>query len=239
MQFCNIFFRYNIFMKFPKDIKQRLIEKAENDYQKFSSSLVPNCTNMLGVRLQILRKIAKEIYKQNGIDFIEAECDYFEETMITAMLIGLAAKEKRDIVLVEKFIPKINNWSVCDCFCNGLKFTDNCKSEMWKFLQKYLKSDKEFELRFAHVMLLDYFVEKEYLDKIFQTLNGFSSQHYYAQMSAAWLVSICFIQYPNETFEFLKDFKTDKFTYNKSIQKIIESFRVDKITKEKLRGLKR
>ena len=226
-------------MNFTKDIKQKLIENSEKKYQKFSSSLMPNCTNILGVRLPVLRKTAKEIYKRNGIDFLDSECECFEETMLIAMITGFAAKERNDIAIVEKFIPKISNWSICDSFCSGLKFTVNYKPEIWNFLQKYLQSDKEFEIRFAHVMLIYYFTEKEYLDRIFQILNGFSSKHYYAQMSAAWLVSICFVKYPNETFKFLKTFKTDKFTYNKSIQKILESLRVDKITKEKLRKLKR
>lgn len=36
--------------------------------------------------------------------------------------------------------------------------------------------------------------------------------------------------------EYLKINKLDKFTYNKALQKITESFRVDKETKEIIRG---
>ena len=45
-----------------KEIRQKLLELAEADYQKFSSSLLPNIDNVLGVRLPKLRKLAKEIY---------------------------------------------------------------------------------------------------------------------------------------------------------------------------------
>ena len=50
---------------------------------------------------------------------------------------------------VEKYIPKIDNWAICDVFCAGLKITKKYKKEMWNFIKKYLKSDKEFEIRFA------------------------------------------------------------------------------------------
>ena len=88
-------------------------------------------------------------------------------------------------------------------------------------------------------MMLNYFIEEKYLDEIFELVNIFTSEKYYARMGAAWLISICFIKFPQKTTKFLESTKIDNFTYNKSIQKICESFRVDKETKQKLKLMKR
>ena len=42
------------------DIKQRLIDESEKDFQKFSASLIPNINNVLGVRLPKQRKKATQ-----------------------------------------------------------------------------------------------------------------------------------------------------------------------------------
>ena len=58
-------------------------------------------------------------------------------------------------------------------------------------------------------------------------------------MAISWLISICYIKYKDKTLEFLKNNKLDKFTYNKAIQKIIESSRVSIDEKNMLRTMKK
>ena len=228
-------------MKTTEKIRKRLLLEADKNYQEFSSSLLPGVHNILGVRLPVLRKIAKEIYKEDRESFLSTSPLYFEEKLLQSMVIGLLKEEDCSEILekIAGFIPQIDNWSVCDCFCSSLKYTNKNKPVMWNFIKKYAFSDKEYEIRFSHVMMLNYFIEKDYLDEIFSLLNIFKSDKYYAQMGAAWLISICFIKFPNETLTFLKTTGIDNFTYNKAIQKICESFRVDKETKSKLKLLKR
>ena len=79
-----------------------------------------------------------------------------------------------------------------------------------------------------------------YLEKILVILNRPFSQGYYAQMAAAWLMAETFVCFPYETRQMLVDScQMDNWTYNKSLQKTIESLRVDKETKDILRGMKR
>ena len=162
--------------------------------------------------------------------------------MLQGMIIGLS-KEK-DFGKIEKyiieFIPKIDNWAVCDVFCAGLKITKKYKKEMWELIGKYLKSKKEFELRFGIVMILDFYIEENYLQENFKIFENINSKDYYVQMAVAWAISICLIKYYDETLLFLKDKKEkfDKFTYNKALQKGIESFRLTKEQKETLRKMK-
>ncbi len=223
------------------DIKTKILNEAEKDYKKFSASLIPNIDNVLGVRIPALRKIAKEIYAETGTDYLAcSNTEYMEEVMVQGMIIGLI-KDKPEKILehVENFIPKINNWAVCDIFCGGLKFTNKNKELVWEFIQKYLNSEKEYDKRFGLVMILGYFTDDNYIDKVFQILDNFSHEGYYARMGAAWALSICYVKQPEKTFEYLKKSKLDKWTFNKGIQKICESLRVDKNTKEVLKSLKR
>ena len=140
---------------------------------------------------------------------------------------------------VEKYVPKIYNWAICDTFCAGLKITKKYKKEMWEFIQKYLKSDKEFEIRFAIVMILDYYIDEQYLQKDFEIFEQIKNECYYVKMAIAWAISICLINYYDETIKYLKQCKLDNWTYNKSIQKAIESYRISDDKKEFLRKLKK
>lgn len=224
------------------NIKQKILSKAEKDYKKFSQSLIPNIDNVLGVRLPVLRKIAKEIYtKENWQEFIEqSEFDYMEEVMLQAMVIGLVKDEPENILkLVKDFVPKIDNWSVCDCFCAGLKFADKNQEHVWEFVQPYFMSDKEYEIRFAFVMLLEYFIDENHINDCLKCIDEFKDTRYYAQMACAWALSICYIKFPEKTLAYLKKSKLDNWTFNKGIQKICESLRVEKSTKNMLKCLKR
>ncbi len=110
---------------------------------------------------------------------------------------------------------------------------------MFKFLQKYLKSSKEFEIRFGVVMLLDYYVEEQYLDKLFEIFDSIKNTEYYVQMAVAWAISICLIKYYDQTCTYLENAILDDFTYNKAIQKAIESYRISDEKKAFLRKMKR
>jgi len=156
------------------------------------------------------------------------------------MLIGLEKEEFGTIKKhIESFVPKIDNWAVCDVFCAGLKITKKYKEEMWDFIQKYVKSDKEFEIRFGIVMILDYYIEREYLKKDFEIFDFITSDAYYVQMAVAWAISVCLVKFYDETVIYLKKANLDNFTYNKAIQKAIESYRITDEQKTALRKMKR
>ena len=59
------------------------------------------------------------------------------------------------------------------------------------------------------------------------------------KMAVAWAISVCYVKFPKETFQYLKTDHLDDFTHNKAIQKICESYRVSKEEKEKLKEWKR
>lgn len=55
----------------------------------------------------------------------------------------------------------------------------------------------------------------------------------------AWGVATAYAKYPKETHAFLLENHLDDETYNKAIQKMIESYRISAEDKEILRGMKR
>lgn len=224
-------------------IKQKLFELSDCKYKEFHSKLCPKIENIIGVRVPILRNYAKELFDektwQQTIKQIDDE--YYEEIMLQGMIIGQAKKADIEIIIeeIKKYVPKIDNWALCDVFCAGLKVTKKHKKEIWKLINDYLSSDKEFEIRFAIVMILDYYITEEYLEQDFEIFESIKNDAYYVKMAIAWAISICFIKYYDKTYEFMKNAKLDKWTYNKAIQKAIESYRITNEQKEDLRKMKK
>lgn len=224
------------------DIEKELFELQDKKYQEFQKKLCPGIENIIGIRVPVLRDYAKRLLKkydfENLIRYLKD--NYYEEIMLQGMLIG-EAKEDFDVIIkyIELFIPKIDNWAICDTFCAGLKITRKHKKEIWNFIQKYLKSENEFEVRFGVVMILDYFIDEEHLQKNFEIFSNIKIPKYYVQMAVAWAISVSLIKYYDITIKYLKNESTlDKFTYNKSIQKALESYRLTEKQKDSLRKMK-
>ena len=226
-------------------IREKLFELQDLKYKEFHGGLCPGTENIIGVRIPVLRKYAKELISNYKVEELLKSIgdEYYEEIMLKGILIGIVKEKDINKIFnyMEEFIPKIDNWAVCDVFCAGLKITKKHKNEMWKFIQKYIKSDREFEVRFAVVMILDYYIEEEYIESAFSIFNENKNEAYYVQMAIAWAISLCIIKYYDKTLKFLKskECKIDNFTFNKSIQKAIESYRITDEKKAYLRTLKK
>lgn len=223
-------------------IREELLKLSEEKYREFSSRLIPGVDNILGVRLLYLRKIAKSIAKKDWRKYLKNANDtYFEEVMLQGMVIGYVNDSNIEEILVyiTKFIPKINNWSICDSFSSGLKITNKNKEIVWEFLKKYLSSKEEYEVRFAVVMLLNYYIDEEYIRKVLKELDKVNHEGYYVKMAVAWAVSMCYVKFEDITLEYLNNNNLDDFTYNKSLQKICESLKIDKERKVLIKSMKR
>ena len=216
------------------DLEKELFNLQDKKYQDFQKKLCPGCENIIGIRVPTLRKFARENKDKINID--EIRSDYYEEIMLKGMLIGM--QDKLDYKRISNFVLEIDNWAVCDTFCAGLKKVKKDKENFLEFIKPYLKSDKEFEVRFAVVILLDYYIEEKYIDFCLETLGKIANGDYYVKMAIAWCYSICFIKFYNKTKRFFIANDLDKFVRNKSIQKAIESFRLSEKQKTELRKLK-
>lgn len=221
-------------------IREDLFKMQDLKYKEFHSNLCPNVDNIIGVRVPKLREYAKDLYNNYDTSKIYIGDKYYEELVIQGMLIGFQTKEPIEKVIkqIKEFVPKINSWAVCDTFCAGLKITKKHAEEIYLLIKEYLKSKKEYEVRFAIVMILDYYINNEYIDEVLKILGDIKSDKYYIQMANAWAISACLVKYYDKTIEFLKNSTLDKFTYNKAIQKAIESYRITEDRKEILKIMK-
>lgn len=224
-----------------KWIKNQLLNSVELSYQKFSNRLLPGVTNLLGVRLPIIRKMAKELSKGDWKEYLEkAVDDSFEEVMLQGMVIGYVKADLEELLpYIEQFIPKISNWSICDSFCSSLKITKKYPKEMWDFLQKYLEAEEVYFVRFGIVMLIFYYMDIKYIDRIFHLLNYVKIDDYYVKMAVAWAICTAYLTFPEKTIYYLENNMLDDITYNQALQKIIESSQVKKEEKEKFYNMKR
>ncbi|SFB29063.1 3-methyladenine DNA glycosylase AlkD [Cohnella sp. OV330] len=222
-------------------VREQLEALAEPGYQKFASSLIPNIDNLMGVRLPALRRIAIAAARGDWRAWLEdVGSEAFEEIMLQAMVMGYAEMNLEErLRYVADFVPKIDNWSVCDRFCLGMKFARDNQAPVWAFIQPYLKSAREYDIRFGVVMMLEHFIDDVYVDDMLKLLDEVSHEGYYVKMAVAWAVSMCYVKFPERTETYLAECALDDFTFNKSLQKIVESYRVDADAKQRIRGMRR
>ena len=224
-----------------EDIRSKLFELQDLKYKEFHSGLCPNVDNIIGVRVPKLREIAREISKKDYDEFLRnVKDEYYEELALHGLVIGYSKISIEDTFkYLKEFVPKINSWAVCDTTCSNLKITKKYMKETWNFLEQYINSDKEYEIRFALVMYLNYYLTEEYIDEILKRIDKIANKEYYVQMAIAWLISFAYIKQKEKTEKYIKNNKLDKFTLNKAIQKICESYRVTEQEKEHLKKYKK
>ena len=132
-----------------------------------------------------------------------------------------------------------NSWGICDSSCATCHFMKKDQEYWYGYLQKWLKSSREYEIRFGVVCLLDFFINEAYIDAVLEEMKKIHHDGYYVKMAVAWAVSICYIHFPEKTQKLLKENSLDDWTHNKTIQKIRESLRISKEEKEMLKTWKR
>lgn len=227
------------------NIINKLIELQDKKYREFNKNLCPDTNKeMLGIKIPILRKLAKEILKENNDwnDFVKNEnVKYFEEVILQGLIIAYSKLEfEEKLEYISLFVPRIDSWEICDTFVPTLKIKDEYLEKYWNYILKYLNSDKEFEIRFAVISMLDYFINDEYVDRVIEKLDKISHEGYYVKMGVAWTLAEIGIKYNEKAMTYLKSKNDlDKFTYNKTLQKMIESYRIDSNKKDILRQMKR
>ena len=218
---------------FLQDIRKKLYSMSDEKYRKFSMSLLPGIENVIGVRLPDLRKLAKDIAKSEyALFYLESDTDgIFEENMLHGMVTAYIKTDfEEKIKLIERFVPLINCWSVCDSFCTSLKPMKKLKAEqrqeLFNFLKPYFLSDKEYFVRFAVVMLMVCFDDEDYLEKNFEMILKITHSGYYVKMAVAWAISVFFVTDSKLTKKYMESGCFDDDTLLKAIGKIRDSYRV-------------
>ena len=225
------------------DIREKLLSLEDVKYKEFNKKLCPDTKReILGIRIPELKKLAKEIVKtENGIDiFKKMEDKYFEEIILHGFLVAYSKIEWNEkIKYIKEIVPKMDSWAITDTFVPALKIKKKDLRQAWNLVLNYISSEKEFEVRFAIIMILDYFITEEYIDRVIKLLDNVKHDGYYVKMGVAWCIAEIGVKFNDRATEYLKNNNLDKFTHNKAIQKMIESRRISENQKQDLRKMKK
>lgn len=213
------------------------------NYQKFQSKICPTNYEIIGVKIPLIRKITKDLLKNYRYEEIISFLDYHYFECILIKLFSIAYIDipfLDKVSLIEKTLPLIDNWALCDTFVSSLKFIKEYREDYLLYIKKYLKSNQEFTLRFAIVVLLNYYLDDAYYEEVLNILVNINSNYYYVNMAISWAYSLLFIKYYEATLNFFTKNKDSikPWIYNKSIQKACESYRLTQYQKEQLKSLK-
>lgn len=228
----------------PQDcaaLRRELESLADPAYKAFNESLLPGVETAYGIRLPQMRQVAKALLRQDPAGFLEHfQPNCYEETQLRGLVIGgMKQPWEEKCPLVEDFLPRIDNWAVCDTFCGSLKpRSPQDVPLMWEFLKPLYASDEEYKARFAAVMQLSHFVDAAHLEEGLGLLGQVRHPGYYAKMAVAWALSIWFVKFPQETESLLAQRAFEPWVQNKAIQKVRESRRVSKEDKDRLLSYK-
>lgn len=218
-----------------------LYENKEASYKEFQQKLLPGCKDILGVRLPLLHKLAKQILQEDWQAFLQGESEpFYEWTMLRGLVIARCPVcDEERLEYIEKFLSEIHNWGVCDSFCSSLHcFRDNVfRKKALPLIMQWALAKEEFIVRFAFVIMLMYYKEPAYLECFLQLCRDFVSTGYYAKMAVAWALSAYYVVFPQKIFEYLQS-ENDPLILSKTISKIRDLRSVSAEEKIRLRHLK-
>ena len=225
-----------------REIKEFIELNSNQKYKEFSEALSSaGSYRMKGVRLPVLRDLAKRLVKEDGIRSLSSlSDDCFEEVLLQGFVIGYSKMPMADkIPYINDYINKSDSWNLIDSFVSTVKPKVREREVLWNYLAYIKYSDRPFTVRFVLVMMLNSYLDDEHIDEVLRYTESIQSDHYYVNMAQAWLLATAYINYGDKVDEILERGTLNKFTHNKTIQKAIESYRISDEDKERLRGMRK
>ncbi len=187
-----------------------------------------------------------------AFEAVPSESLCYEETVIWGYLINLEKCSLAErLAMLTRYIPVLDNWAVCDAYCAHAKWMERAdKVALWAFLERWFASEREFEMRFAVVVAMCYFLNEEWLDKVFERINSLDfgriksryktikgrpkvaqqgtvqgAEPYYVRMGVAWLLATALAKFPDKTRAFVRSSNLPADVVKLYIRKARESFR--------------
>ena len=220
-------------------IVDRLAAQAESEYADFQAKLIPTVPRekILGVRLPLLRALAKEIKGDEARAFLSAlPHGTLEEDLLHAILVGRERDLSTAIAEIDRFLPYADNWAATDIL--RPKVFAKHPDEALPHIERWLGSPLPYVRRAAVGFLMAYYLDENFSPAILILPAKIPQEEYYVGMEVAWFYATALAKRWDETLPYLSDRRLPVWTHNKTIQKAIESYRVPPERKEYLRGLK-
>jgi len=224
------------------DLYNDLISFQDLKYKEFNCSLIPSRPKsyFIGVRIPILRKFSKEFIKDDRKDeFLNSiPHQYYEENMIHRYLIESIKDYNTFIIEINKLLPNLESWAETDGFRN--KSIEKNLDIFLIQIKEWLKSSHPYTVRFSIDMLQSYYLKEKFDISHLKLVGEINDQdHYYIKMMQAWYYATAMIDHFDEVINYLLTSNINDWTYNKALQKAIESFRISDEQKIYLKSIKK
>lgn len=218
-------------------IKSDLFANQDMIYRDFQAGLMPTIDKqtIIGVRVPILRKLAKSYAKDSDIqDFLlTLPHNYYEENNLHGFIICLNKDFDDCISQLERFLPYVDNWATCDML--RPKIFDKHLNELLVCIKRWLNSKLPYTQRFAIEMLMTFYLDDCFDEAYLQLVAAVENDHYYVKMMRAWFFATALAKQYEATLPYIEQQMLPKWEHNKTIQKACESLRLTKEQKTYLR----
>lgn len=222
------------------DLHKKLYSLQDLKYRDMQIRIIPTVDpkSIIGVRTPELRAIAKEMLKEGDYsDFLKAlPHEYFEENQLHAFIIS--GIKDMDVCMkeLEIFLPYVDNWATCDQM--SPKVFKKHREELLRHIEKWIRSDRTYTVRFAVGMLMEHFLDEDFDPVYPDMVAALRSEEYYINMMIAWYFATALAKQYERIIPYIEEKKLDKWTHNKAIQKSVESYRITDEQKKYLKTLK-
>lgn len=220
--------------------QELLFQLQDKGYRDFQSKLIPTIPveTIIGVRIPDIRKLAKEYGKDlESVEFLkQLPHTYYDENILHALLVAEIKDYEACVKEVERFLPYVDNWAVCDIFSPKV-FRKN-KDKLIDKIREWTASGHPYTCRFGMEMLMTHFLDEDFRVEYLEIPAAVHSEEYYVNMMIAWFYATALAKQWDATIGYIEDQRLDTWTHNKTIQKARESYRITPEQKEYLKTLK-
>ena len=222
-------------------LREKLLSLKDDKNALFVAKLIPNIDpkTILWTKIPVLRNLAKEFKnspeKENFLKIIPHK--FFEENLLHVIFLESEKDFDKAVLELEKFLPFIDNWSVCDT--SSPKIFKKYPNETLQKIKIWIKSEKVYTIRYAIWLLLSNFLDENFSADLLELVAEVKNDDYYVQMMQAWFFATALAKQYDATISLLESKKLEPFVQNKTIQKSRESQRISSETKKYLLNLKK
>ena len=146
------------------DFRSKLESLADDKYREFIMKGIPCERPFIGVRVPEIRRLVSEVSPENFQEFLDFSPVAFEEVLARGMVISMLPYNEM-MRYFDSQVSFIDNWCSCDSFVTELR--PLVKKNLAEFLdlkiEGLLRASVEFRVRVGLVMLLNFYVEFDYL----------------------------------------------------------------------------
>ena len=220
--------------------QELLFQLQDKGYRDFQSKLIPTIPveTIIGVRIPAIRKLTKEYGKdQESVEFLkQLPHTYYDENILHALLVAEIKDYEACVKEVERFLPYVDNWAVCDIFSPKV-FRKN-KDKLIDKIREWTASEHPYTCRFGMEMLMTHFLDEDFREEYLEIPAAVHSGEYYVNMMIAWFYATALAKQWDAAIGYIEKKCLDPWTHNKTIQKARESYRITRGQKEYLKTLK-